>query len=36
MRSEAYMYMDQWSGLWLAHVTFWILLCAKSLEQNSV
>ena len=30
MRSEACMYMGQ-SGLWLAHVTFWILLCAKSL-----
>ena len=21
MRSEAYMYMGQWTGLWLAHVT---------------
>ena len=31
MRSEAYMYMGQWTGLWLAHVTIWILLCAKSL-----
>ena len=25
MRSEAYMYMGQWTGLWLARVTFWIL-----------
>ena len=32
MRSEAYMYMGQWTGLWLAHVTTWIPLCAKSLS----